>query len=96
MSVDGDGFHMNGDHRFISETICRIEQECDINSVRYKDLRVWPMVRLALSQQLFHPDMNFTRQGPQPHSPFPELFLDSRHLEQLKPYKDIISSKSST
>ncbi len=47
-------------HEEAIEIIERIERVFDVNSIRYKGLKLWPFIRLRLWQQLRHPEMNFT------------------------------------
>ena len=37
------------------EYIVAIEQQCDVNAVRYRGLKVWPLIRLSLWSQLHQP-----------------------------------------
>ena len=50
------------DQKVAIEKIAEIEKRFDVNSVRYKGLKVWPLIRLALWQQLSHPDKDFVGQ----------------------------------
>jgi len=42
------------------EIISAIEQTFDVNTIQYKGLILWPLIRLSIFQQLSHPDMNYT------------------------------------
>ena len=44
------------------ETIVEIESTFDVNSVRYNDVMIWPLVRSAIWSQLLSPELNLTRE----------------------------------
>ena len=72
----------------ISRIIPAIEQSFDVNSVKYQNLMVWPLIRLTLIQQLIHPEMNFTRKNSQP-AELPLLHVENEQLELLSRYNNI-------
>ncbi len=43
------------------ETIVAIEQSFDVNSLKYKDMIIWPLIKMAIWRQISNPGMNFTR-----------------------------------
>jgi hypothetical protein len=43
------------------DKIIKIEQQCDINAVLYKDMKVWPLIRLFISSQLWHPELEIIK-----------------------------------
>jgi len=53
-------------HKSFTEAIVKLEKEYDVNSLMYKDLAVWPLLRLYIWTQLRHPQANYSRQGGQP------------------------------
>lgn len=52
------------DHRGAIEKLTAIEAACDVNAARYRGLRVWPLVRLALWSELLNPGCGALK-GPQ-------------------------------
>lgn len=73
----------------ILETIARIEHSFDVNSVSYKDLIMWPLVRLRVYQQLSHPELNFTGKEHQDNGEIPIFSTKPKQLELLRKYKEI-------
>ncbi len=65
------------------ETIAAIEQAFDVNSVTYKDLAIWPLVRLAIYQQLSNPDTNCTRKNAPISNKLPIFSLQRQQLALL-------------
>lgn len=59
------------DVKTAAETIAEIEQQFNVNAVHYGDLRVWPLIRLALWTQLCHPEMNVMKLPNQPTARHP-------------------------
>lgn len=55
-------------HQEAVEVLAQIEQQFDVNTVRYKELKVWPLVRLALWTKFQHPESDIARTPPLPHS----------------------------
>lgn len=47
----------NMDFEKATKTIVEIERQFDVNSLRFKDLKVWPLIRLAIYPQLCFPEL---------------------------------------
>ena len=75
-------------HKSILETIAAIEQSFDVNTVKYNDLMLWPLIRLTLYQQLYHPQKNYTRQTVQENKKFYVLGLKPKEKETLQTQKN--------
>jgi len=74
-------------HKNIIETIAAIEQSFDVNSVRYKDLTIWPLIRIAIFQQLCWPDENYTRKNSPLNDKRQILKVQKEQSELLSTYK---------
>jgi hypothetical protein len=48
-------------HQEAVEVLAQIEQQFNVNTVRYKGLKIWPLVRLALWTKFQHPESDITR-----------------------------------
>jgi len=46
------------------ETIAIVEQTYDVSTVRYGNLKLWPIIRSLWCQQFSHPDKNFSNKAP--------------------------------
>ena len=47
------------------EIITKIEREFDVNSIKYDDIKVWPMIRLAIWKRFCQPSRDFMKPNPQ-------------------------------
>lgn len=47
------------DYKRAINIITQVETEFDVNSVTYKDIKVWPLIRQAIWQQICHPNSRF-------------------------------------
>jgi len=43
------------------DKVIEIEQQCDVNSILYKDMKIWPLIRLFIFTQLCHPEMEIIK-----------------------------------
>lgn len=65
----------------IIDKIVKIEQQCDINAVLYKDIKVWPLIRLFISTQLCHPDIEVIKSSGDAIPSVPDnIFIKSRRI----------------
>jgi len=71
------------------DIITAIEQTFDVNSLIYKNLKIWPLIRFALWSQILNPDMNFTRKKVQGDHRFYVLCL-SEEQSSLFEKKDVL------
>lgn len=77
-----------GDIEGIVKTIAAIEQSFDVNSVRYKSLLLWPLVRLTLWQKLTNLSKNLTiNEGPVSNH-IPCFSIDDDSLRTLHDLND--------
>lgn len=53
------------------DKIIKIEQQYDVNAVLYKDMKVWPLIRLFIDAQLCHSDMEIIKSPENILSPIP-------------------------
>ena len=49
----------NRDHKSVVEIITKIEENFDVNSLRYHNLHIWPWIRLSIWTQLNNPQNNY-------------------------------------
>lgn len=70
------------------EMIAAIEQSFDVNSLHYRELMIWPLVRLTIYQQLLKPAKNYTRKGHQSNGKTPILTAQKEQIEGLRSYKN--------
>jgi len=49
-----------------TKLLSKIEKECDTNKLTYKNLKIWPFIRLKLWAQLSHPELQFIHKKEQP------------------------------
>lgn len=47
------------DYQLAMEIITRVESEFEVNALKYGNLKVWPLIRLAIWQQICHPENKF-------------------------------------
>ena len=76
-------------HKKIAETIAEIERRFDVNAVRFGELRVWPLIRLALWQQLVHPEleiMGLANQACAKHSLISSVIEDVKKISRACKY----------
>ena len=72
------------------DKIIKIEQQCEVNAVLYKDMQVWPLIRLFISSQLWHPELEIIKSDehyPSPaNDPVPDniLYKSRRMLSRAK------------
>lgn len=76
-------------YKTILETIAKIEQSFDVNSVSYKDLVMWPLIRLRVYQQLSRPELNFTRREYRDDGEMPIFRTKNNQLKLLRKYKGV-------
>jgi hypothetical protein len=63
------------DRRSAVELLAEVERRFDVNSVLYKDLHLWPLVRLRLWQQLLNPRWGTSKTASQRHTSSPIDFV---------------------
>ena len=64
------------------EKILAIEQTFDVNSVQYKELTIWPLIRLHLKQRLYH--SNFSCKSKQLDNKNSFLLPNNKTNEEIK------------
>ena len=70
------------------ESTVAIEQSFDVDSMLYKGISIWPLIRLAIIQQLMNPNGNFTRQLSGNSDKIQILSIPENQKELLKAHKD--------
>ncbi|KPA19300.1 hypothetical protein MHK_000472 [Candidatus Magnetomorum sp. HK-1] len=71
----------------IVEKIVAIEQSFDVNSVTFKNIKIWPLIRLLLRQQIGHPHADYLKKGKY-ETDKKIVKLQKEHFAQLSKYKD--------
>ncbi len=66
------------------QIIASIENNFDVNSVKYGDLLVWPAIRLTLWTQLSHPSRNHTRRTTNGPLKLSRIHLDEASIASLQ------------
>jgi hypothetical protein len=75
------------DFKTAIDIISGIEKQCDVNSVTYGDLKVWPLIRLMVWTQLCHPEEEIIK-SPAGSAP---VFLSSDFTNILQMSRRILS-----
>jgi len=75
-------------HKLILETIAAIEQSFDVNTVRYKDILVWPLVRIKIYQQMWHTETNYRSISYGCHVNYPVFTIQEQKINELKKYNN--------
>jgi hypothetical protein len=74
--------------RSITKKIVSIEQSCDVNAVQYNDMKIWPLIRVLLWQQLLNPDINILRKTIGDGFGVPVLGLSRKQRNLLQNHKN--------
>jgi hypothetical protein len=76
------------DLRTSIEKVVELEQQCNVNAVLYKDMKIWPLIRLMVCTQLCHPEREILNApGDGGSSP---VFLSSDSTNILKRFRRIL------
>jgi len=71
------------------DTIVKIEQSFDVNSVMYNGLSIWPLIRLFLWQRLPSPRGNLAENQQRSNDTFPMLGLSRKQRCLLETHKNV-------
>lgn len=76
----------------VMESIAGIEQTFNVNSLKYKNLKIWPLIRLAIWERILTPAMTQVCQKPQSNKKIPAMTLGKEQQGLLKKYgkRDIL------
>ena len=69
----------NRDHKSVIKIITEIEATFDVNSLNYKNIHVWPWIRLAIWTQLNNPHINYSSTK----SSVSDYTLDNQTINQI-------------
>ena len=69
----------NRDHKSVVEIITKIEENFDVNSLRYHNLHIWPWIRLSIWTQLNNPQNNYLTAK----SSTVNYYLDEQAINQI-------------